>query len=158
MLRRVWALKGHRPVVRVYHRYEWLYVYCFVRPCTGQSHWLILPTVNAEVFSLALEHFARQVGAGEKRRIVLTLDQAGYHTSKEVRVPEGINLEFLPAHSPELQPAQRLWVLTNEGVVNRLFADLDELEEALTRRCVELSEQPELIRSYTLYHWWPDAA
>lgn len=24
VLRRVWAKRGHRPVVRVYHRYEWL--------------------------------------------------------------------------------------------------------------------------------------
>ena len=158
VLRRVWALKGHRPVVRVHHRYEWLYVYCFVRPSTGQSCWLLLPAVNAEVFSLALSHFAREVGAGEGKRILLVVDQAGYHTAKQVRVPPGIELEFLPSHSPELQPAERLWPLTNEGVANRLFADLNELEEALVRRCVVLAEQPDLIRSHTLYHWWPNAA
>ena len=158
VLRRVWALKGHRPVVRVHHRYEWLYVYCFVRPSTGQSCWLLLPAVNAEVFSLALSHFAREVGAGEGKRILLVVDQAGYHTAKQVRLPLGIELEFLPSHSPELQPAERLWSLTNEGVANRLFADLNELEEALSRRCVVLAEQPELIRSHTLYHWWPSAA
>jgi hypothetical protein len=26
------------------------------------------------------------------------------------------------------------------------------------KRCVALLEQTELIRSTTLYHWWPDAA
>ena len=158
VLRRVWGLKGHRPVVRVHHRYEWLYVYCFVRPSTGQSCWLLLPAVNAEVFSLALSHYAREVGAGEGKRILLVVDQAGYHTAKQVRLPLGIELEFLPSHSPELQPAERLWPLTNEGVANRLFANLNELEEALVRRCVVLAEQPELIRSHTLYHWWPNAA
>jgi hypothetical protein len=25
-------------------------------------------------------------------------------------------------------------------------------------RCVALRGQPEVIRSYTRYHWWPDAA
>jgi hypothetical protein len=25
-------------------------------------------------------------------------------------------------------------------------------------RCVALCEQPELIRSYIRYHWWPHAA
>ncbi len=158
VLRRVWALKGRRPVVRVYHRYQWLYVYCFVRPATGQSCWLLLPTVNAQVFSLALAHFAREVGAGEEKRILLVLDQAGYHTAKEVAVPGGIELEFLPPYSPELQPAERLWPLTNEEVANKLFADLDELEQALAKRCVELADQPKLIRSHTLYHWWPRAA
>jgi hypothetical protein len=34
--RRVWATRGHRPVVRVYHRYQWLDVYGWVRPTTGE--------------------------------------------------------------------------------------------------------------------------
>lgn len=158
VLRRVWAKRGQRPVVRVYHRYQWLYVYCFVRPPTGHSYWLILPKVSVAVFSLALEHFARQVGAGAGKRVLLVLDRAGYHTGKEVRLPDGIVVEFLPARSPELQPVERLWPLTNEGVANKLFADLAELEQALVRRCVVLAEQPELLRSSTLYHWWPQAA
>lgn len=145
-------------MVRVHHRYEWLYVYCLVRPSTGESFWLLLPQVNSQVFSLALEHFAREVGAGEGKRILLALDQAGYHTSKQVVVPQGIHLAFLPPYSPELQPAERLWPLTNEAVANRLFADLKELEGVLAKRCVELADQPHLIRSHTLYHWWPDAA
>lgn len=97
VLRRVWAKRGHRPVVRVYHRYQWLYVYCFVRPSTGDSHWLILPQVNANVFSLALERCAREVGTD--KRVLLVLDRAGFHVSKKVVVPEQVELEFLPAHS-----------------------------------------------------------
>ena len=73
-------------------------------------------------------------------------------------MPEGIHLESLPARSPELQPAERLWPLANEAVANRLFEDLDELEGALVERCVALLEQTELIRSLTLYHRWPNAA
>lgn len=158
VLRRVWARRGRRPVVRVHHRYEWLYIYCFVRPTTGESCWLILPVVNAEVFSLALGHFAREVGAGERKRIVLVLDRAGYHTGEGVKLPGGVEFEYLPARSPELQPAERLWPLTDEGVANRLFADLGELEEKLAGRCVTLAGQPDSIRSHTYYHWWPEAA
>jgi len=47
-----------------------------------------------------------------------------------VEVPEGIHLEFMPSHS-ELQPAERLWPLTNEAVANQLFQTLDDLEEVL---------------------------
>lgn len=157
-MRRVWAPRGQRPVAKVRRRYEWLYLYGFVYPRTGEVHWLILPTVNAEVFSLALSHFAKEIGAGKERRILLVLDQAGWHTGKEAEVPEGIHLEFLPARSPELQPAERLWPLANEAVANRLFEELDQLEEALVERCVALLEETELIRSLTLYHWWPDAS
>jgi len=36
------------------------YLYAFARPESGEIHWLILPNVNAEVFSLALEHSTRR--------------------------------------------------------------------------------------------------
>jgi transposase len=158
LIRRVWAPRGQRPVAKVKRRYEWLYLYAFVSPKSGEVHWLILPKVNVEVFSLALSHFAQEVGASKDRRILLVLDQAGWHTGKEVEIPEGIHLEFLPSHSPELQPTERLWPLSNEAVANRLFESLDELEEALIERCVALCEQAETIRSHTSYHWWPDTA
>ena len=58
IIRKAWSPVGERPLVKVHQRYEWTYLYAFVRPKTGEVHWLILPTVNAEVFSLALEHFA----------------------------------------------------------------------------------------------------
>ncbi len=158
VIRRVWARCGHRPRVAVHHRYQGTYVYSFVQPHSGASHWLILPRVTAQVFTLALEHFAREVGAGTGKRVVVVVAQAGYPTSGKVRVPTGITLELLPAYSPELQPAERLWPLTNEGVANKRFANIDELEEALARRCVVLAEHPALLRAYTRYHWWPDAA
>ena len=159
IIRKVWSPIGHRPQVKVHQRYEWTYLYAFVHPKSGEVRWLILPTVNAEVFSLALEHFAREVGASTKKRIILVLDRAGWHTAKEkLKVPEGIHLEFLPSHSPELQPSERLWTLSNEGVANRHFEEIEELEEALAERCVALCDQPELIRSYIRYHWWPEAA
>jgi hypothetical protein len=59
IIRKVWSPIGERPLVEVHQRYEWTYLYAFVRPKSGEVHWLILPTVNARVFSLALEHFAR---------------------------------------------------------------------------------------------------
>src|SRR3712207_9465725 len=76
VIRRVWAPKGQRPVARVRRRYEWLYLYAFVRPSTGEVRWLILPTVNVEVFSLALSQFAKEVGASKERRLLLVLDRS----------------------------------------------------------------------------------
>jgi transposase len=145
--------------VKVHQRYEWTCLYAFARPKSGEVHWLILPAANAEVFSLALGHFAREVGAGKRKRVLLVLDRAGWHKAKKkLRVPEGIHLEFLPSHSPGLQPAERLWPLSDEGVANRHFEEIEELEEALVERCVALGDRPEVIRSYIRYHWWPNAA
>jgi transposase len=159
IIRKVWSPIGERPLIEVHHRYEWTYLYAFARPNSGKVHWLILPTVSAQAFSIALENFAREVGAGKKKRIVLVVDKAAWHTAKkDLEVPEGVHLEYLPSHSPELQPSERLWPLSNEGVANRYFEEIEELEEVLGARCVALSDKPELIRSYTRYHWWPRVA
>lgn len=157
-MRRVWAPVGKRPIARVKRGYEWTYLYGFVRPTTGEVYWLILPTVNKELFSMALKEFAREVGAGKDKHILLVLDQAGWHTSGEVEVTEGIHFEFLPTGSPELQPAERLWPLTNESIANRLFEEISEIENALVERCVELLEQTDTISNLTNYHWWPQSA
>src|ERR671916_251663 len=84
IVRRVWALRGQRPLAMNHTRYEWLYVYGFVRPATGQSSWLVLPTVTTAVMSLALAEFARDVGAGADKTIVLVVDRAGWHRSMEL--------------------------------------------------------------------------
>ncbi len=63
-----------------------------------------------------------------------------------------------PAHHHRNPLSERLWPLSNEGIANRHFEEIEELEEALVERCVALRDQPELLRSYLRYHWWPNAA
>ena len=155
MTRRVWALRGQRPIAPVRRRFQWLYVYGFVRPRTGQTWWALLPTVSAEAFSLALAAFAKDEGIDATRRAVLVRDQAGWHTAKNLVVPDGIHLAFLPPYSPELQPAERLWELVDAPVANRSFDDLDALEEVLVERCRQLERQRSRIKPLTRYHWWP---
>jgi transposase len=65
-------------------------------------------------------------------------------------------LEFLPSHSPELQPAERLWTLTNEPIANRSFENLDEVEEILSQRCRQIIDQPDFVHGLTNFHWWPE--
>ena len=87
--------------------------------------------------------------------MLLVVDQAGWHQSQELVIPEGIDLFELPSHSPELQPAERLWSLTNEAVANCSPKNLSELEELLIYRCQQLLGQQDLIRGLTCFHWWP---
>jgi transposase len=140
---------------KVHWRYQWLWLYGFVHPETGESYFWILPRVNITLFNQVLADFAREFGVSKDKHIILVIDQAGWHTSEQVKVPEGLHLEFMPSHSPELQPAERMWTLTNEAIANRCFDTLDELEEALFDRCRVLLKQPSFIRAITRYHWWP---
>jgi transposase len=98
---------------------------------------------------------AQHFKLGENKQVVLTLDQAGWHTAGKLEVPKGIHIVEMPSHSPELQPAERLWPLTNEPLANRTFENLDELEEVLCERCKQLLQQQDLIRGLTNFHWWP---
>lgn len=156
VLRRVWIPPDEKaPIVHVYPRYQWTWLYGFVHPESGQICTLLLPYVNTETFEIALEKFAQEVGTGNGKRILLVLDQAKWHTTPKLHIPDGIHLEFLPPYSPELQPSERLWPLTNEVLVNRCFETMGELEDAQAERCIELYDVPQLVQGHTLFHWWP---
>lgn len=155
IVRKVWARRGQRPTTCGQTRYEWLYVYGFVRPVTGQTYWLILPVVNTDAMSLALAEFARDVGVGPTKRVLLVVDNAGWHASKGLVVPLGIELVYLPPATPELQPAERLWPLVREAVANQTFATLDTLQGVLVERCLQLATQTQRVQGATKYHWFP---
>jgi hypothetical protein len=155
ILRRVWAKRGQRPLALVHPRYEWRYLHGFVEPHSGRTFWYLTSWIDAQAFNLVLQEFAAWCGATAATPVLLVLDQAGWHTTQEVLVPPGISLMFLPPYSPELQPAEHLWPLSNEAICNRLFDSIQDLEDAQCTRCCQLQEQRELVRSLTLFHWWP---
>lgn len=94
------------------------------------------------------------MGAGENKIVLVVQDRAGWHLSDKVMLPAGIIPEYLPAYSPELQPAERLWSLVDQPLVNRHFETIEELEEVLAERCRVLQTMTEEIKSLTDYHWF----
>jgi transposase len=155
ILRRQWAPTGRRPIAVGRHRFEWLYLYGFVHPATGAVVWFVCSTVDTDLFGAVLAAFARAVNAGGDKLVVLALDRAGWHVSDRLVVPDGVVLEFLPPYTPELQPAEHLWPLTNEAVANKHFASLKDLDAALSERCRTLAAMPEVIKAATHFAWWP---
>ena len=155
LLRRIWAPIGQRRIATVQHRFAWRYLVGFVHPASGRTIFHLATTVSISLFAVELAAFARQAGASPSKQIVLVLDRAGWHTSVHLRVPEHVHVLFLPPYSPELQPAEHLWPLTNAALVNQHFATIEDLEDAQFDRCAALQRQRERIRSTTLFHWWP---
>jgi transposase len=66
--------------------------------------------------NVVLETFAIEAGANQDKIILLVQDRAGWHRSQKVNLPLGMETEFLPPYSPELQPAERLWSLLDEVI------------------------------------------
>lgn len=155
LLRRVWAPRGQRPTVLVEPRFQWTYLYGFVHPQSGLTHFQMHPRMNTALLNQALQEFARAVGASPQRQIALVLDGAPSHRSRQLVVPAHVHLVFLPPYSPELQPAEHLWPLTNQTIANTHFATLEHLTLAQQRRCDAIARDPELTRDHTLFHWWP---
>lgn len=102
IIRKVWAPIGERPSALVQHRYEWLYIYGFVEPKTGKILWYLIPRVNHQWLGLVYQSFAQDVGLSAEKIVLLAQDNAGWHRSKNLQVPDGIVPEFLPAYSPPI--------------------------------------------------------
>lgn len=72
------------------------------------------------MFEMALEDMAKTFGADDGKQLILVTDQAKWHTSPNLKIPDGIHILELPPRSPELQPAERLWNLADEVLANRV--------------------------------------
>jgi len=154
--RRVWAPIGHRPIALGHHRFDWLYVTAFVSPASGETFWYLHDGVSKPFFEALLATFAREANAGRERTIVLVLDNAGWHTEAGLYLPEGVRLVFLPPYTPELQPAETLWALVDEPIINQHAANIQQLNEIIAARCVALANERDTIKSRAGFHWWPE--
>jgi transposase len=153
VLRRVWSPKGERPLAEVDERYEWLWLDAATHARSGRTFWLILPRLDSACVQAFLDEFA-QAQAAEGKRIVLVWDGAPAHRSGALQVAERISLLRVPAYTPELNPSERVWPLVKEGIANRTYESLDELEQQLCSRCQKISAAE--ISARTSYHWWPE--
>jgi len=76
------------------------------RQLTGKMTSLILPSADTEMMSLFLEHVSTTFA---KYFVVMQVDQAGWHQSKDLKIPANIRLIAQPAYSPELNPVEHVW-------------------------------------------------
>ena len=129
-----------------------LYVTAFVQPISGEVFWYVSNGVSKPFFAALLALFAREAGAGRDRILVLELDNAGWHTAPNLAVPGGLRLVYLPPYSPELQPAEHLWPVLDEPLVNQYFETLVDLERAVADRCRVL--EGDQLSHGTNFHWW----
>lgn len=155
--RRIWAQRGTTPIASVNWKFKWSWLAGFVEPTNGQTYWWIVPRLNWQVFERMLVEFAEHFELGDHQRALLVIDQATFHTTAQITVPEGIHLLFLPPKSPELQPAERLWPIANEAIANRSFESLEQLEDVLAQRCRDLTDKPDFVRGLTNFYWWQNA-
>ena len=84
------------------------------------------------------------------------LDGAGWHTASGLEVREGIRLVTLPPCTPDLQPAETLWLHVDEPIANRHVDTLADTDATVAAQCVRLHADRNRIKGQSGSPWWPD--
>ena len=100
------TLKGIKPVGQVQWTREAFYLYGIVEPLTKDHFFLEFSHLDTVCFEQFLAQFV-QVYPDDIH--IIQLDQGKFHSCELLQVPERVILLFQPAHSPELNPIERLW-------------------------------------------------
>lgn len=133
--RSCWAPAPHRPVVKLALIREFQYEYAAVSPWDGCLDFMTAEKMNTENMTCFLTQ-ASEAHKGEF--IVMVVDGASSHKSKELKIPENMSLVLLPPYFPELNPTEQIWnVLRRDYFANQVF---DSLEAATTQANLGLSE------------------
>jgi hypothetical protein len=145
--KRCWAPPGMRPHTPSQVVRESVYVFAAVAPALGLMTSLVLPAANTAMMNLFLSHVSQIF---VDYFIVMQVDQAGWHRSKELQVPANIRLIEQPAYSPEVNPVEHVWEELREKYLhNRVFPSLEALIELLCQGLNELTDDKKRLCSLT---------
>jgi len=148
-IRRSWAPKPLRPLTPRQVIRENIYVYAVVAPKEGKMTSLILPSADTSMMNLFLQHVSHTFST---YFLVIQVDQAGWHSSKDLIIPENIRLIAQPASSPELNPVEHMWEeIREKAFSNRLFVSLDAVIDTLCDQLRRLEDNSTLLHFMTYF-------
>ena len=143
---------GSRPRAVRQTQYDYLYVLGAVCPATGKTVGLLAPHLNTQIVNAFFEQLVREIDPDV--HVVLIWDQAGYHTSGDLKIPANVTLLNLPPRSPELNPVENLWHwLRSHYWSNRSYGNYDALREAACDSWQRSCLDEELIKSICAVPW-----
>jgi len=74
---------------------------------------------------------------------MVLIDQAGWHTTGKIEVPDNISIIALPAKCPELNPVENIWQFMRENwLPNRIFRPCDTSSTTAVMPGTSLSISP----------------
>lgn len=135
---------GVKPVGLVQWQSEGYYLYGLVEPKSGENFFWEFSHMDSACFQVYLQKFAR---AYPEDLHIIQLDNGPLHTAKKLQLPPNIVLLFQPAHSPELNPIERLWEHLKGQLRWQVFKDLKHLQERVSELLNNLGQ--EVITSLT---------
>lgn len=149
--RSCWSPAPFRPVVNLALIREFRYEYAAVSPWDGTLDYMTAEKMNTESMSRFLEQVSR---AHHNNFIVMVVDGASSHKSKELKIPDNVSLVLLPPYSPELNPAEQIWnSLRRNYFANKVFDSLDAATEQAERGLSDMAANRKAMESLTNWPW-----
>ena len=146
-----WSPSGCRPIIGAQMVREYVYIFGAVSPLDGCHDSLVLPRADTEAMSIFLAEVSRR---HQNEYIVMFMDQAGWHTSKALKIPGNMELAYLPPYSPELNPQEQIWdELREKFFVNKAFKSLNAVMDNAVKALRILEGLPDKIKSISHRHW-----
>lgn len=144
-----WCFEGYRPVVPSLCVREYMYVFGAVDPISGDSSFIIAPNCNTDwtnaFFDVVSNMFPNDY-------IIMVGDNASWHKSKGLNLPNNMELMYIPAYTPEMNPTEQVWdEIREKDFKNRFFGSLKKVTQQL---CESFANIPQsLIKSLCGRNW-----
>ena len=149
--RSCWAPAPYRPVVNLALIREFRYEYATVSPWDGCLDFMTTEKMNTENMSRFLAQVSK---AHNGEFIVMIVDGASSHRSKDLVIPGNMALIRLPPYSPELNPAEQIWnILRRNYFANRVFESLDAAIAQAEFGLTEMAANKVAMKSLTNWPW-----
>ena len=136
--------RGIKPIVKYQHRFETTYLYGSYSPINGNSFVWEINGVDTKIFESYLKHFAQYK---PKEYKIVVIDNAGFHSTKNIKIPDNIFLLRIPPYSPELNPCEQIWQYIKNRYKNQRFETMENLKDWLHKMVCKMDK--ELIKSIT---------
>ena len=100
-------------------------------------------------------HLAEISGAvAADAHAVVLMDQAGWHLTPKLKIPDNISIIPIPSKSPELNPQENIWqYMRDNWLSNRVFETYDEILDHCCDAWNKLVAQPDRITSIGRRDW-----
>jgi putative transposase len=150
-LKSCWCGNGIRPNVPFHRIREYVNAYGAVSPISGDMFSLVLPYTNTACMNIFLEELSKEY---EDKYILLVADNAAWHRSKKLIIPNNIEIFPLLPYTPELNPIEMIWdELREKFFRNDLFKSLNAVVDRLCEGLLSLSKDKDKVKSITAWDW-----
>ena len=122
--------RGIKPIVKYRHAFKNTYLYGSYSPVNGDSFVWEINGTDSIIFEAYLQAFSRYKPEEFK---VIVIDNAGFHSTKNIEIPPNIRLLNIPPYCPELNPCEKIWQHLKSRFKNKTFDTMESLREWLAQ-------------------------